>query len=202
MNDHYLSKKHPAFKHRFTTTNSGVNIYSPDQFKACEVRMSDIMDGLSKICRYNGQIERFYSVAEHSVLVSRMAEITGDSEAIIPALFHDAHETYSGDIPAPHKVMVPGLAKFEEGYELRVREALKLPGHDDPVWDRVAEYDMQILHREMSVLRAQSLPYWHDPDMESRVPLQIRPVGFEWREARAMFRTRLRDLQWSLGGNL
>jgi len=203
MNRHLkLSTEHPARTHKFTTTNAGVNIYSPSQFKACEVRMSDIMDGISKICRYNGQIDRFYSVAEHSVLVSRIAELAGDEEAIIPALFHDAHEAYSGDLPTPHKAMVPGLAKFEEGYELVVREALQLPGPDDPVWDRVADYDAQILHRELSVLRSRNLPYWHDPQQEGRVPAQVQPVGFEWQEARAMFRARLHDLGWGLGGNL
>lgn len=203
MNRHLqLDPAHPARKHKYTTTNSGVNIYSPDQFKACEVRMSDIMDGISKICRYNGQINRFYSVAEHSVLVSIMAELAGDEEAILPCLFHDAHEAYSGDLPTPHKAMVRGLAEFELGYEVRVREALNLPGPDDPVWARVALYDSQILHRELAVLRQTNLPRWFDPEVEGAVPAQVQPVGFEWQEARAMFRARLHDLGYGLGGNL
>jgi len=209
MNRHLkLDPEHPARTHCYTTTNYGVNIYSPDQFKACEVRMSDIMDGISKICRYNGQINEFYSVAEHSVLVSRFAELMGDNEAVVPALFHDAHEAYSGDYPAPHKVMVRGLAKFEEGYELRVREALNLPGPDDPVWDRVAKFDSMILHREMAVLRRnrENLPSWFNPHMDRDVPNAIQPVGFEWREARALFRQRMRNIGWSIGddgrGNL
>jgi hypothetical protein len=198
-----MDSNHPARKHRYTTTNAGVKIYSPDQFKACEVRLSDIMDGISKICRYNGQIDRFYSVAEHSVLVSVMAELAGDEDAILPALFHDAHEAYSGDLPTPHKTMVRGLAKFEEGYALTVREALNLPAPEDPLWDRVAQYDMQILHRELSVLRRGNLPYWHDPEVETLVPAQVQPVGFEWQEARALFRRRVRELRSSYsGGNL
>jgi len=204
MNRHLqLSNDHPARKHRYTTTNAGVNVYSPDQFKACEVRMSDIMDGISKICRYNGQIDRFYSVAEHSVLVSRLAELAGEDELTqICALFHDAHETYSGDLPTPHKAMVRGLAQFEEGYELRVREALGLPGPEDPVWERVAQYDAQILHRELAVMRRENLPQWFDPNMERNTPGSILPVGFEWQEARALFRQRMHDLGWGLGGNL
>jgi len=203
MNKHLkLAPNHPARKHHFTTTNSGINVFGPTQFGVREVRMSDIMDGLSKICRYNGQVNEFYSVAEHSVLVSRIAELMGDEEAILPALFHDAHETYSGDLPTPHKAMVRGLAQFEEGYELTVRAALELPGPDDPVWDRVAEYDSMILHRELAVLRRDNLPHWYDPQVEGTVPAGVQPVGFEWREARAMFRARLHDLGWGLGGNL
>ncbi len=179
--------KHPARKHRYTTTNSGVNVYSPDQFKVCEVRIEDIMDGLAKICRYNGQINRFYSVAEHSVLVSRYAEIIGDQEAALPGLMHDAHEAYTGDIPSPHKVMEPAFARFEKGYEVVVREALGLPDPDDDVWRRVGIYDKNILHRELAVLRDQ-MPTWFDHTIERAVPAQVQPVGLEWVEARAMFR--------------
>ena len=204
MNQHLrLDPAHPARKHRYTTTNAGVDVYSPDQFKACEVRLQDMMDGISKICRYNGQINEFYSVAEHSVLVSRYAEMMGEDEmTVICALFHDGHEYLSGDLPTPHKAMVRGLAKFEEGYELAFREALALPGPDDPVWERVAFYDSQILHRELAVLRQENLPQWFDPNIERNVPGSLLPVGFEWREARAMFRQRMRELGWGLGGNL
>lgn len=198
-----LDPDHPVRKHPYTTTNSGVNVFSPDQFKACEVRMADILDGISKICRYNGQVSEFYSVAEHSVLVSRIAELLGDTEAIVPALFHDAHEAYSGDIPTPHKRMLPALVAFEKGYEDRVREALGLPEPGDPVWSRVARYDAMILHRELRTFRSpELLPRWFDPEMERSVPAQVQPVGFDWREARAMFRARMHDLGWGLGGNL
>lgn len=204
MNRHLqLDPEHPARKHRYTTTNAGVNVYSPDQFKACEVRMSDIMDGISKICRYNGQIDRFYSVAEHSVLVSRFAEMEGEpEEVVVAALFHDAHEAYSGDLPTPHKAMVSGLYEFERGYEARVREALGLPEPDSEVWEHVAIYDSQILHRELAVMRQANLPRWFDPNIERNVPGALLPVGFEWQEARALFRQRMHDLGWGLGGNL
>ncbi len=185
--------QHPAIRHPYTTTNSGVNIFSPDQFKECEVRMSDIMDGLSKICRYNGQVSRFYSVAEHSVLVSRIAELEGDAEAMLPGLFHDAHEYVAGDYPSPHKRMVPGLREFEDTYEAVVRRALGMPDKDDPVWVRVMDFDSWILHRELHNLRS-ILPDWYDPQIERSVPEEVQPVGLEWREARAQFRQRVRDL--------
>jgi hypothetical protein len=198
-----LDPNHPVRKHPYTTTLSGVNVYSPNQFKACEVRVSDILDGISKICRFNGQVSEFYSVAEHSVLVSRIAELLDDEEAVIPALFHDAHEAYSGDIPTPHKRMVPALLGFEKGYEERVREALGLAVPGDHVWMRVAKYDAMILHRELRTFRApELLPRWYDPQMDEQVPQQIQPVGFEWRQARAMFRDRIHDLGWGLGGNI
>lgn len=185
--------QHPAIRHPYTTTNSGVNVYSPGSFQTCEVRMSDIMDGLSKICRYNGQIKRFYSVAEHSVLVSRYAELMGDEEAMIPALFHDAHEAYSGDIPTPHKAMIQGAREFEAGYEVVVRKALDMPYPEDPVWNRVHSYDTAILHREIIVLR-DIVPNWYDPQIETLIPPTLQPVGVDWEQARTMFRNRMMEL--------
>lgn len=120
---------------------------------------------------------------------------------MLPALFHDAHEAYTGDIPSPHKVMEPAFAWFEQGYEVVVREALGLPGPDDDVWRRVDVYDKNLLHRELTVLRDE-MPNWFDPIMERAVPERIQPVGLEWQEARAMFRARMQDLGYGLTGNL
>src|ERR1700734_2059257 len=60
--------------------------------------IEDIAHGLANICRYSGQCNRFYSVAEHSVLVS---EIAVGFE--LEALMHDAAEAFLGDITRPLK---------------------------------------------------------------------------------------------------
>jgi len=193
----------PATRHSYITSWSNVNIGPPGVFQPKHVRIQDIMQALAQQARYYGHLDEQYSVAEHSVLVSRMAELAGDEEAIIPALFHDAHETYMGDIASPQKDMIhpEAVRDWEDRMEIVVRAGLGLPPQDDDVWRRIRVWDIQILHRELHNLKS-VMPDWHDPNIEALVPAEIQPVGFPWREARSMFRARLHDLGWGLGGTV
>lgn len=70
-----------------------------------DINVRDIATALGNICRYGGHVNRFMSVAEHSVRVAAIVERAGVStDQIIAALFHDAHEAYLGDITKPNKV--------------------------------------------------------------------------------------------------
>lgn len=73
-----------------------------------DIRLLDIRDqarALSMICRYIGHTSRFYSVAEHSVRISRRLEELGyDLETQRHGLVHDNTESYLGDVPRPLKV--------------------------------------------------------------------------------------------------
>ncbi|WP_413460612.1 hypothetical protein [Herbaspirillum huttiense] len=54
-----------------------------------DIELADIAQGLSNICRFNGQVSHFHSVAAHSVLVCDMVE--GKRNKIF-ALLHDSSE--------------------------------------------------------------------------------------------------------------
>jgi 5'-nucleotidase len=72
-----------------------------------DLRHGDIALGLSRVCRFAGQSRWFYSVAEHSVLVARLAKkISDDRNAARYALVHDASEAYIGDVSAPLKTVM------------------------------------------------------------------------------------------------
>jgi len=60
--------------------------------------VEDIAHGLAHVCRYAGQCDGFYSVAEHSMLVADIAD-----EHPLQALLHDAAEAFMGDITRPLK---------------------------------------------------------------------------------------------------
>lgn len=90
----------------------------PDQFT-----LRDIAGALSKICRFGGQIERFYSVAEHSVMCAEQAEADGfPLDTQIAALMHDAAEAFVGDVVKPLKIMLAEYPAIEDRVESVIAE--------------------------------------------------------------------------------
>jgi hypothetical protein len=89
-------------------TNGGGRFY-PLNPTAASIEIEDIAHALSNLCRFNGHCDRFYSVAEHSFLVSRMVP----PEYRLEALLHDASEAYLCDVPRPLKHL-PEFARYRE----------------------------------------------------------------------------------------
>jgi uncharacterized protein len=81
---------------------------------------------LGMLCRFNGNTRVFYSVAEHSVLVSElMRKVVGGDP--FEGLMHDAAEAYLSDIPTPFKRLLPDWQKFEQQVEEPLRMWAGLP---------------------------------------------------------------------------
>ena len=113
-------------------TYTGKEFYIRDP-RPEEINILDIAHALSNQCRFNGHCLEFYSVAQHSILVSRTCE----PENALWGLLHDAAEAYCGDIVRPLKVDMPlyndvesrlvdcVVAKFELTPELQPEDVTK-----------------------------------------------------------------------------
>lgn len=106
----------------YIATSAGKHIdftnITPDQ-----ICIEDIARGTSNICRFAGQLENFYSVAQHSVYVSQIVP----PEYALEALLHDATEAYMGDIASPLKAMLPDYKAVEKHIEAVIRKKFDLP---------------------------------------------------------------------------
>lgn len=96
--------------------------------KVEDIQIIDIAHGLSNICRYAGQVDKFYSVAEHSILCALMSPM----ELRLEALLHDATEAYLGDMTRPLKMMIPQYRIIEGQWDLVIRERFGLPLNETP----------------------------------------------------------------------
>lgn len=127
-----------------------------------EIAIEDIAHALSMICRYNGHTRRFYSVAEHSVLLCQVMT-EREPENVwhqLQALMHDAAEAYLCDIVRPVKGSIPGYEVAEQRVEIAIRDRFDLWCHGKT--SGVNELDNLILFDEARALLRVDLEPWHE----------------------------------------
>lgn len=98
--------------------------FQPLAPKFADICIEDVAHALSNQCRFSGHVRHFYSVAEHSVRVSRfVAATTNDVGLQLWGLLHDASEAFLVDLPTPLKVH-PALGEEYKRAERRVMRAV------------------------------------------------------------------------------
>lgn len=103
-------------------THSGLhfNLLAPDPDL---IEIEDIAHALSHLCRFTGHTRQLYSVAEHSVRVSRLVPPAYRLEALL----HDAAEAYIGDVSSPLKALLPAYRGIEHNIDQAIRARFGLP---------------------------------------------------------------------------
>lgn len=143
------------------------------------IEVDDIATALAKTCRYGGHTVGYYSVAEHSVVLSRQAP---NKIVARHLLMHDAAEAYIGDIVYPLKaVLRPIIAPIEEKIEALIAERFGL-SYPWPTY--VKEYDHDILYDERIAFMGYTPGPYPGPPLE----------GWEWPEAYRQFMGRFEEL--------
>lgn len=96
------------------TTYTGIR-FNPLEAKPEHIQIADIAHSLALICRGNGQVKSFFSVAQHCINCALEAEARGYSKRVqLACLLHDAAECYLSDVPRPLKVFMPEYYDYEE----------------------------------------------------------------------------------------
>lgn len=119
------------------------------------IDIEDIAHGLANLCRFNGQSSKFYSVAQHSVLMAYAVNRAGGNA--FEALMHDAHEAYVGDMPSPLKQLIPGFKEIEKRVWAAVRARFDLALKMSP---EIKEADLRMLLTEQEALMTPPFNHW------------------------------------------
>ncbi len=135
----------------YILTATGNRFYF-DNLEDNTVSLKDIAHHLSKIQRCGGAvpIDKYYSVAEHSILVAgEVLKRTGCMEAAKAALLHDATEAYLGDVVSPLKKLLPDYAAIEDQVQELINKKYNLSTKYNKLIKKV---DKGILWAEMRQL--------------------------------------------------
>jgi hypothetical protein len=133
----------------------------PDQ-----ISLADVAHALSHTGRFLGHTSRFYSVAEHAILVSSLVMEHlrhGPEDRYLlgfAALHHDSHEAYVGDMPTPLKEVLPGFRDVAARIDEAIAERFEIRySFEHPVIKRA---DAQAIRMETDGLRPDKGqdPYW------------------------------------------
>jgi uncharacterized protein len=160
---------------RFTPTNPHVDA----------IVIQDISHALSMQCRFSGHCKKFYSVAQHSVLVSYIC----DSQDALWGLMHDASEAYLVDVPRPLKRSgkFQAYIDFEEKMQEAICRRFGLPLQEPP---SVKRADTLLLATEARDLMSPLHHDWEQP--VEPLPFAIDPWDHD--KAKDMFMKRFFEL--------
>src|SRR3546814_49865 len=174
----------------FATTRSGLQIDFRNPHPS-QISFHDISLGLSKLCRFAGQCEGHYSVAQHSVLVALLLP----PELRLEGLLHDGTEAYMGDLTTPLKALLPDYREVEAKVDTAIRIKAGLSPVPNPL---VKEADQIALAIEARDLMPSSALDWpnvrailENPRYQDDLQRSVQPID-NWSQAHTIYVSALR----------
>lgn len=166
--------------------------------------VSAIAHALGQTARYRGNADTFYSVAEHSVLVSLLVQQVTSKPHGWPAavvysfegLHHDDTESVLPDVSAPFKQLFPDLRKVDKSFDVSIRTYFGLPLAKS---NAVAKADWLALFIESAQILPGRGEDFEDPYNFRAEAMDLRESGWriqcaDWKTAKAMYLQRHQEL--------
>lgn len=150
---------------------------------------------LGQLARYNGHADQFYSVAEHSVLVSLLMQELSLGNPL-EGLLHDGCEAWLSDIPAPFKHRLPDWQAVEAKLDGELRHWFGLPAVKTA---GCKQADWLALFIEASQIVPGRGEDFEDPQGFRKQAGKLRNQGWhvachDWKTAKAIFLLRYEEL--------
>lgn len=186
-----------GIKDGFNTNEVWIQTYSGRRFNPINpnpdaIVIQDIAHALSMQCRFSGHSKDFYSVAQHSVLVSYIC----DQQDALWGLLHDATEAYLVDVPRPLKRSgkLQGYIEIESVMQDAICRRFALP-HKEPPSVKMA--DTLLLATEARDLMSPLHSTWQ----QSADPLPFKIEPWNHQKAKNMFMKRFFELTVTVNAN-
>ena len=120
-------------------------LIDPFEIEKYHFTAEELIWPLGNLCRYSGQISRFFCVAEHEChLIEKVPKKLKRAAAL-----HDLNEGLTNDLPRPFKQRLPDYVRFEERVQ---RHIFNIFGEPWENMQALAEYDHRICQDEMQQL--------------------------------------------------
>ena len=149
------------------------------------IDIRDIAHSLAYTCRFGGHTNKFYSVAEHSVLVSYLALDP------LAGLMHDASEAYIADIASPIKDYLVNYREMEYNIMSAIHKQFGITVTDE---EDIKDCDAVQLKTEATYLLPSKGLAWKDQYPTKRKH-GIRPYCFTPEEAEKAFLQRYDEVR-------
>lgn len=130
-------------------TYSGIEFY-PLSPKLEEILLEDIAHSLSLICRGNGHVKYFFSVAQHSINCYLEAKARNYSKEVqLGCLIHDASEAYLSDITRPVKRELSEYLVIEKNLQDKIYKKFNVDIEKKEIFEKIKNIDDENLKYEM-----------------------------------------------------
>lgn len=153
-----------------------MNVFSghridPLHIKEDDIHLEDIAHALSLLCRGNGHIKYFYSVAQHSLNCAKEAQSGGYSKhVVLSCLFHDASEAYMSDLITPIKKQMKEYQIIEDQLLETIFQAfhIQLKNEEKIIWKEMDQLLLEAELKEMMPLEENrpTVTLMSEPDLK------------------------------------